>query len=307
MMQVVGAKRKRRKSQSIFIFLMLLWPILHFILTQVLNISMVIMAFNDYTFGVNDPVFVGFDNFRGLFRLFSKDLIHNEGIAVRNTIFLFFFSLLICMPGSLLFSYLIYIKVKGYKWIQKLIYLPCITSSVVLVLVFKNFMQGPLGGIYSLLGIQDQLPTEGWLGPNTAWNTIVIFSIWTGFSNDLIYFLSAMNRIPGDMIEAAKIDGANEVRIFGSIVLPLISSTICTLVSLLLAGIMGWAMPSLLMMGDITGMNGTGTVGLSIMHFTQAKAYGLGGAYGILLTLIGAPLTLLLRKLAGKFEVDVQF
>lgn len=306
-MQTTVAKSRRKKSRSVFIFLMLLWPVLHFVLTQFLNVNMIIMAFNDYTFGVNDPVFVGLENFRGLFRLFSSDLVNNEGIAVRNTIFLFFFSLVICMPGALIFSYLIYIKVKGHKWLQKLMYLPCITSSVVLVLVFKNFMQGPLGSIYNLLGIADKLPTEGWLGPNTAWNTIIIFSIWTGFSSDMIYFLSAMNRIPVDLIEAAKLDGASEVRIFGSIILPLISSTICTLVSLLLAGIMGWAMPSLLMMGDITGMNGTGTVGLSIMHFTTAKAYGLGGAYGILLTLIGAPLTLLLRKLTNKFEVDVQF
>lgn len=307
MMRTTGAKSKRKKSRSLFIFLMLFWPVLQFILTQFLNINMVIMAFNDYTFGVNDPVFVGLDNFKGLFRLFSSALVDNEGIAVKNTIFLFFFSLLVCMPGSLIFSYLIYIKVKGHKWLQKLIYLPCVTSTVVLVIVFKNFMQGPLSSIYGILGISDKIPLEGWLGPNTAWNTIIIFSIWTGFSSNLIYFLSAMRRIPEDLIEAAKLDGASEVRIFSTIIMPLISSTIWTLISLLLAGIMGWAMPSLLMMGDSTGMYGTGTVGLSIMRFTTAKAYGVGGAYGILLTLVGAPLTLLLRKLADKFEVDVQF
>lgn len=269
---------------------------------------MIYMAFNDYTFGANDPVFVAWDNFKGIFRLFEPERINNEWYAVRNTLSIFLLIFLVCEPICFAFSYLLYMKVKGYKWIRVLLYFPCITSAVVLVMIFRSFMtSGPLATIYSWLGIYDKLPMEGWLGPDTAWTTLLIFSVWTGFSSGMIFYHSAMNRIPTDLIEAAKLDGASEVRIFFKIVLPLISSTVCTMWTISVASVFAWAMPSMLMMGNDYGSNFTGTVGLSVLRYTTAKQYGTAAAYGILLTLVGAPITLGFRKLASKLEVDVQY
>lgn len=305
---MTDTKKKRIVRRNIFITLMLLLPVAHFCLSQFLNLNMIIMAFNDYTFGANNPVFVGLDNFEGVFRLFDRDLVNNEWYSVKNSLSLAFLTLFINAPISLAFAYLLYIKVKGYKWMRVILYLPCVTSAVVLVLIFKSFMEsGPIDGIYSLLGIYDKLPNEGWLGENTAWTTILIFSVWTGFSTNLIFFLSAMNRIPQDFIEAAKLDGASEPRIFFTIVLPLISSTVCTMLTIALASIFGWCMPSMLFMRNDSGMNHTGTLGLSILRFTSAKQYGVAAAYGILLTLIGAPITLAIRALGKRIQQDVDY
>ena len=302
------AKKKRIQRRNLFIFLMLLMPVANFLLTQLLNVNMVIMAFNDYTFGANNPQFVGFENFKGVFRLFNPEQVNNEWYAVRNSISLAFLTLFINAPISLAFAYLLYIKVKGYKWMRVVLYLPCVTSAVVLVLIFKSFMtSGPMDSIYSILGIFDKLPNEGWLGEHTAWNTILIFSIWTGFSTNLMFFLSSMNRIPQDFIEAAKLDGASEPRIFFSIVLPLISSTVTTMLTLALASVFSWCMPSMLFMRNDSGMNYTGTLGLSILRYTSAKQYGIAAAYGLLLTLIGAPFTLAIRKLGKKLQQDVEY
>lgn len=306
-MKPAKAKTKRQKARSRFIFLMLAWPVVHFILSQFLNINMVYMAFNDYTLGANDPVFVGLDNFEGIFRLFKPEKIDNEWFAIRNTLSIYALIFFVCEPLSLMFSYLLYSKVKGYRWLRTLLYLPCITSAVVLVLIFKSFVtSGPVASIYSLLGIYDKIPNEGWLGPDTAWTIILIFSVWTGFSSGMIYYLSAMNRIPEDLIEASKLDGASELQIFFRIVLPLISSTICTMMTLTVASVFAWGMPSMLMMGNDYGMNQTGAVGLSVLRFTTAKNYGVAAAYGLMLTIVGAPITLGFRKLANKFEVDVE-
>ena len=303
-----ATKKKRIRRRNIFIFLMLAIPVANFLLTQLLNVNMVIMAFNDYTFGANNPRFVGFENFKGVFRLFNPEQINNEWYAVRNSLSLAFLTLFINAPISLAFAYLLYIKVKGYKWMRVVLYLPCVTSAVVLVLIFKSFMtSGPIDSIYSILGIYDKLPNEGWLGENTAWNTILIFSIWTGFSTNMMFFLSAMNRIPQDFIEAAKLDGASEPRIFFSIVLPLISSTVCTMLTIALASVFGWCMPSMLFMRNDSGMNYTGTLGLSILRYTSAKQYGTAAAYGLLLTLIGAPITLAIRNLGKKIQKDVEY
>ena len=302
------AKKKRMQRRNLFILMMLAIPVANFLLTQLLNVNMVIMAFNDYTFGANNPQFVGWENFKGVFRLFSPEQVNNEWYAVRNSISLAFLTLFINAPISLAFAYLLYMKVKGYKWMRVVLYLPCVTSAVVLVLIFKSFMtSGPMDSIYSILGIFDKLPNEGWLGEHTAWNTILIFSIWTGFSTNLMFFLSSMNRIPQDFIEAAKLDGASEPRIFFSIVLPLISSTVTTMLTLALASVFSWCMPSMLFMRNDSGMNYTGTLGLSILRYTSAKQYGTAAAYGLLLTLIGAPFTLAIRKLGKKLQQDVEY
>lgn len=303
-----AAKKKRMQRRNLFIFMMLAIPVANFLLTQLLNVNMVFMAFNDYTFGANNPQFVGLENFKGVFRLFNPEKVDNEWYAVRNSISLAFLTLFINAPISLAFAYLLYIKVKGYKWMRVVLYLPCVTSAVVLVLIFKSFMtSGPIDSIYSILGIYDKLPNEGWLGEHTAWNTILIFSVWTGFSTNLMFFLSSMNRIPQDFIEAAKLDGASEPRIFFSIVLPLISSTVTTMLTLALASVFSWCMPSMLFMRNDSGMNYTGTLGLSILRYTSAKQYGTAAAYGLLLTLIGAPITLAIRKLGKKLQQDVEY
>ena len=308
MKRVVKPKTSRQRARSRFIFLMLCWPVVHFIFSQFLNVNMFIMAFNDYTFGASDPVFVGWDNFRNIGKLFNLERYNNEWYAVRNTLSIYALVFFVCEPISLMFSYLLYIKVKGYKWLRVVLYLPCITSAVVLVMIFKSFVtSGPLATIYSWLGIYDKLPMEGWLGPDTAWTMLLIFSVWTGFSTGMIFYHSAMTRVPSDLVEAAKLDGASEVRIFFNIVLPLISSTICTMMTLSVASILAWSMPSMLMMGNDYGSNFTGTVGLSVLRYTTAKQYGIAASYGILLTLVGAPLTLGFRKLASKFEVNVEY
>lgn len=302
-------RQKRQRRRSLFIFLMLVWPVAHFIFTQVLNLNMFWMAFNDYTLGANHPTFVGFDNFEGVFRLFDKSLVENEWVAVKNSLSMGALVLCINVPLSLAFSYLIYTKVPGNGWLRKVLYLPCITSAVVLVLVFQSFMEsGPLRVIYNFLGIADKWPVEGWLGPNTAWTTLLIFSVWTGFSQNMLYFLSSMNRIPEEYIEAAKLDGATEPQIFFKIVLPLISSTVGTMLTLTISSVFSWAMPSMLMMrGNTNGMNNTGTFGLSVLHYTMAKRYGIASAYGILLTLIAIPITLGVRWLTNRWADDTQF
>lgn len=269
---------------------------------------MVIMAFNNYTMGANNPVFVGFENFERVFRLFNQDRVNNEWHAVRNSLSLVGVTLFINTPMALAFAYLLYTKVRGHGWMKVILYLPCVTSAVVLVLIFKSFMtSGPVDTLYSILGIFDKLPNEGWLGENTAWNTILLFSVWTGFSQNMLFFFSAMNRIPHDFIEAAKLDGASEPRIFFSLVLPLISTTVSTMLTISLAQLFGWCMPSMLFMRDDSGINFTGTLGLSILHWTTVKEYGVAAAYGILLTLIGAPITLAIRALGNKLQTEVEY
>lgn len=303
-----GKRTATARKRSRFILLMLLWPVVGTFLGTVLNWSAFWQAFFDFSMGAAHPEFTGLDNFRAVLRMFDTAKVNNEWIAVRNSVMIFFLTLLVHIPMSLIYAYLLWSKVKGHKWLKGAIYLPNIIGAVVLVMVFKGFFtSGPLATIYNLLGISDKFPNQGWLGPDTAWNTIIIFNIWTGFQSNLIFFLAAMNRVPEELTDAAKIDGANEPTICFKIITPLVSRNVVTLATLSLGVMFSWGTISLLMMRDSSGMNGTGAIGLTILNFVSNKNYGLSAAYGLLCTLIAAPFMLCLRALSNRFVEDVEF
>ena len=306
MKTVKKSRWNRKRARQLFIFLMLAWPVAHFIFSWALNINMFVLAFQDFTTSV-EGIFVGFRNFRDIFRRFDTENVFSEWYAVRNTLSLLPLCILINLPISLIFSYLLYMKLPGYKIWQVLLYLPCITSAVVLVLVFRSFLiGGPFNTILNHIDMGHLIPFDGWLSDKYAWPVILIFSIWTGFSGNIIYFLSAMRRIPEDFVEAAKIDGATEYQVFMKVIFPLSMPTVSTLTMLGVAGLVGWAMPAFLMMDSMNGISYTGTVGLSLLNLSNARAYGTASAYGLIVSFIVAPILLTLRhwvnKMTAKYE-----
>ncbi len=297
----------KKRSRQLFIVLMLAWPVLHFIFTWALNFNMILMAFKDYTID-SSGIFVGWENFKGVFRLYeTENNLFHEWHAVKNTLTLVPLILLINVPVSMIFSYLLYTRVSGYKVWQVLLYIPCITSAIVLILVFRSFVTGgPLNTILNQIGKGDWIPNEGWLGDKFAWPMLLIFSVWTGFSSNMVYFLSAMRRIPADFVEAAKIDGATEYQVFFKIVVPLSAPTVCTLINLNLAGIIGWATPAFLMMDSMAGISYTGTIGLSLMNWANSRQFGTAAAYGMLVTVIVAPILLTVRRWTEKLTERIE-
>ena len=303
-----GKRTESAKRRSRFIFLMLLWPVAGTLISCCINWSMIWQAFYDFSLGANHPEFVGLGNFRNVLNMFDTSRIDNEWIAVKNSLTCGILTALVHTPMAYGYAYLLWAKVKGHKWMKAALYLPCIVSLVVLVLIFKGFFtSGPVDTIYNLLGIADKLPNQGWLGPDTAWTTIIIFNIWVGFNGNYIFYLAAMNRIPEDFIEAAKVDGATEPQIFTKIVTPLVARNLVTLATLSMGVIFSWGTQSLLFMRDTSGMNGTGAIGLTILNFTSSKNYGMTAAYGLLCTLIAAPIMLGLRALGNRHVEDVEY
>ena len=277
-----------------------------------INFSMIPMAFKSYENSVYGE-FVGWDNlftnFIGVFNLYNGEFrLNNEWYALRNTLSLFVLVLLINIPAALCYAYLVYAKVKGWKIWQTLLYLPNITSAIVLVFVFRGFiLGGPLNTILNKLDLGHLIPYEGWLGPKYAWPMILIFSVWTGISNNLVFYLAAMRRIPDEFLEAARLDGATEYQLFFKIVFPLVFPSLVTLIQLELAGLIGWAMPSFLMMDSMEGYNYTGAIGLSLLNWSNSRNFGIASAYGLLVTVIIGPIMMIMRKMVNKVTEDVQF
>lgn len=103
-------------------------------------------------------------------------------------------------------------------------FIPVVTTtavmSIVMSFVFSAF-NGPVNEGLIWAHIIDK-PID-WLGdPDTALWTMALIGIWKWFGQPMIYWLAALQTIPHDLYEAARVDGAGSVRIFWTITMPLL-------------------------------------------------------------------------------------
>ena len=100
-------------------------------------------------------------------------------------------------------------KLRGINFFRTIYFLPVVTSIVVVSMLWL-FMYQPDGLINAVLarfGIQG----PDWLGnPNTALFAIIVLSIWQACGMHMIIWLSGLQTIPGELYEAAEIDGATK-------------------------------------------------------------------------------------------------
>ena len=112
-------------------------------------------------------------------------------------------------------------QIKGKKTFRIIFFLPTVTSSAVLTLIFMWIYNsnGLLNNILAFLG----LPTYTWIGdPNVALKAIMLMNIWSTAPFFMVIYLAALQDISVSLYEAATIDGANKWDQFISITLPLL-------------------------------------------------------------------------------------
>lgn len=298
------------KGQTIFIISLLAIPVIHWIIFWlVVNIQTIVLAFQSYNiYGTNEFTL---GNFVEVWKQIVSPINNNLGISLLNTLKYFGTTVLIIMPLCLIVSFFIYKKITFYKGFRIIFYLPAIISSVAMVTAYTEFVDptGPLGALLRLVGIEPNdrsvLARE-----ETATTAIIIYTILTGMTTNVLLFGGGMARIPIDVLEAAKLDGVGPARELVNIIFPLIWPTFSTQLIFTMTGLFSASGPILLF---TNGAHKTSTLSFWIF----AKVYGDGsiggasvdsGAYnivacaGLCFTLIGVPLIMTARKLVEKVE-----
>jgi multiple sugar transport system permease protein len=135
----------------------------------------------------------------------------------------------ISVPGSVVCSLLVALavnKVKGKTFYRTIFFLPTITSSVAVSMVWLWMLNGDFGLINTYLRDSLSLDPPNWL-VDTTWvvPTVALVSIWASLGVNMVIFLAGLQSIPSIYIEAAQIDGASKWRQFWNITLPLLSPT----------------------------------------------------------------------------------
>jgi ABC-type sugar transport system permease subunit len=305
-MELQTFKNKRIRQdvikKNIFVWSILFYPMLCFVIFYVgVNINSFIMAFQKRDIYGNS-IWYGLENFR----MFISMIIEDGGIlriAFKNSFVYYLFNLFLEMPLALLFSYLLYKKLPGSSLVRGVAMLPQVISTLVVTLLFKNFMDNAVPAIAEQIFGKDDFPAL-LSNPKYSFGTIIFYSIWTGFSSSLIVYSNAMNGVDPDVMHSAHIDGVDSMwqELF-YIVLPLIFGTLQTYLLTGFTAILMNAGP-LAAFFEAYAPEETYMVGyyyLSQILRGNEAGYNMLAAGGLLMTLVAAPCTWALKKFLDRF------
>ncbi|WP_406099290.1 carbohydrate ABC transporter permease [Streptomyces sp. NBC_01013] len=169
---------------------------------------------------VEPAVWVGLDNFR---TLFDDPLL---GTAVGNTLFFVVLGLLIGFPAPLVLAAIMSTVRRGAGVYRFLVYLPVVIPPVVAILLWKWFYDPGSGLFNNVLG-KAGLGPYSWLeSSDSAMLSLVLEATWAGMGGAVLIYLAAMVGIPGELYEAAEVDGAGIWRRIWHVMLPQLRSVI---------------------------------------------------------------------------------
>ncbi len=304
------AALKRRLKTNLFVYSLIGYPLLLFVVFYVIvNFNSILLAFQ--TIDGTGRHFAGFKNFQ----VFWQEMVGDGDLlnySFWNSIKMYFINLLICMPLYILFSYLLFKKCPLHKMISFLVMIPTIMSGLVVSLLFVNFVgsNGPLTYICQQLGINDGKWINLLYSEEFAFGTTIFYSIWLSFAMSLMVYPTSMRGIDPSIFESARIDGVtNMFQELRYIILPLIYPTMTTFFVTGFAAIFSNAGPLL----EFYYVNAPSYVSNMGYYFTRAVlsdptefAYPKYAAGGLILTIIVAPLTLLLKNVLERFDYTVE-
>jgi multiple sugar transport system permease protein len=164
--------------------------------------------------------FVGLDNFADLARS------GRFWVALRNTVFYTVVTVPLGMVLALGIAAALNVALRGIAWIRTLYFLPLVTSTVAVGLVWQ-WIYSPRGGLLNELLRALGIPPHAWTSdPYLAMPAIIAMSIWQGLGVGIIIFLAGLQAIPSEYYDAASVDGAGRWARFRRVTLPLLTPSI---------------------------------------------------------------------------------
>ena len=286
-----------KTANRIFLISMLILPIIHWCVSWLfVNIQSILMAFQLPTGEWSTLNFTALKN--NLFDPNSEIML-----ALGNTMKWFLFQDCFMFPFTIVLNYFFYKKMPGYKMFRILLYVPGLLSGVAVSSMIKRVVlpSGPLGVIFESFGVE-KMPLF-FTDPEYANTAMFIYSFWLGWGGSMLLLGGTYARIPAEVLEAAKLDGCSPVRELVQLILPMISSTLITMIILRLTGIFSSSGPLFLF---TQGNYGTMTLSYWIfdsVRFGGASTYNTVAATGLVFTCIAVPLILTVRWLLEKIPV----
>ena len=163
----------------------------------------------------NDPVWVGFDNFRALLFTRGNTYYFQLRNGLWNTVKFVLYSVPFCILLPLALAIALQSKPRGNKFFQAMYYLPSLMSITTVTLTWRYMFVRSYGAVSNFL-----MHPADWLVPPYSWASLVIMTVWWVAGGTMVIYQSALASIPSEHYEAASVDGANSWHRFLHITIP---------------------------------------------------------------------------------------
>lgn len=292
----VSWTRNWKVREAFWGYLFLLPNILGFLAFNIFPLLFAIgMSFTRWDL-ISEPTFIGLGNYE---KLFLED--ESFRIAVKNTLFFTAMSVPAGTMISLILANALNQKIRGTTFYRTAYFLPVVSSSIAIALVWAWVFNPDFGLVNELLSTLG-LPRLKWLASSTwALPAVVIVSVWRGIGPSTVIFLAGLQGIPMELYDAAKIDGANARQLFRHITIPMLSPTTFFVIVVSIIG--SFQVFDLIFMMT---QGGPGRATLVLVYYIYQHAFrwfGMGYAASIafVLFIVIFILTLIQLRLSGRW------
>lgn len=287
----VKKRTRAAKGDMLFYVLMMAWPILQFCVFYIaVKFNSILYSFQRYD-KLSRTFTWTLDYVKSALKMMTTSPALVETMKMTLLFFLLFTG--INTPLGLLFSYYISKKQFAFGFFRVFLFLPSIICSVIMVLIYGNFVDVALPEIVRVLTGK----TVGGLmsTKSTRFFAVMFYNLLVGFGVNVLMYSNAMSAISEEVVEAAHLDGATGLKEFWFITLPSIYPTLITFLITALAGMFlnQYNLYSFFGSGEHFGLQ---TYGLYFYVQTLAAdgsraEYSQISAIGLWLTFIALPLT----------------
>jgi len=256
-------------------------------------------SFTEWNGIAKQPTFIGFDNFIALFQGNSSFL--SALIFTGKYTILF---MILANVFALALAVILVKKLRTANLLRGIFFVPYIMSMTIVGFIWKFIFSQGFEKLFEMSGIG--FLNLSWLGdPNLAFYAVVFVGVWQSVGFYMVLYIAGLQAIPGDVLEAAIVDGANGRAKFFKITLPLLTPSITTCVFM--------SLTNSLKVFDIIlaltkGGPGGATYSVTLDIYREAfqnNNYGVGSAKSLVFFMIILVLTQLVLKVFRSREVEV--
>ena len=290
-------RQLRRVLSSWQLYVMLVPTLAYLFLFNYMPIYGVQIAFRDFrgSRGIWGSQWVGLKHF---IRFINYP---NFWPILRNTLVISLYSLA-TFPCSVILALLFNeIDNRFFKrTVQMVAYAPHFISTVVVCSMLTLFLNrnGLINNLLAAVGV----PRTDYLTYPEYFASIYVWSgVWQSVGFGTVIYMSALSSVPGELIEAARIDGATRMRIVWHINIPTILPTIVTMLILRCGSILGVGFEKVFLLQNSLNLDASQVISTYVYDLgIQRAQYSYSSAIGLLNTVVNVILLMIVNKISRK-------
>jgi multiple sugar transport system permease protein len=278
----------RRRDKFDFIPRLLMLPaiLLVVLVTFAPIIQAIVLSFHETNY-FQLGKFVGLRNYERFFRdpISAQNLINSVVISIS--------CLVLSLAAGMGLALLLKRSFRGRVLFRTLLILPWVMSPLLSALLWRFMYSPQIGPIAYLLGELTSRRFDLLGDVNTAMPGIVIAAVWRSYPYAMILILAALQTVPEELYEAAKMDGGGRLQLFRFITVPMIQNTLLIVIIIQSIGFFNMIELPLILTGG-GPLNRTDVIGLRVYReaFVLQK-YGFGSAIAMVMFAINIGISLI--------------